>query len=395
MRQSSRKCPICGKTKVDSLHHQSFELPSDHPFQNGYDVVCCNYCGFVFADISMTQAKLDDYYSHLSKYEDSHTSTGSGLSPFDNLRFKEAVKIITSTLSSKNGKIIDIGCANGGFLQELSDAGYTDITGLDPSINCVENTKRFVKCKAFVGSISDFPHSLGKFDCLLFSHVLEHVYDLDLLGIILDSLLLPEGIVYVEVPDAQHYSENVTSPFQEFNTEHINHFSASSLKNLFSKFGYICVFESNRNILVGDGTNYPVVSCVFKKTNEEIPIIFDKNLQNEINIYILKSQKLLQMINDKVHAIIKNHPNIIIWGTGQLTMKLLAETCLKKANIYCFIDGNPVNFKKRIAGKEIFPPTYLHNCPNYPILISTLLHQSEIINTLHEMELTNITLTLE
>ena len=37
-------------------------------------------------------------------------------------------------------------------------------------------------------------------------------------------LLKTNGVLYIEVPDATAYVEFLYSPFQDFNTEHINHF---------------------------------------------------------------------------------------------------------------------------------------------------------------------------
>jgi len=39
-------------------------------------------------------------------------------------------------------------------------------------------------------------------------------------------------IVYIEVPDAARYIDFLYSPFQDFNTEHINHLSSFLMKIL-------------------------------------------------------------------------------------------------------------------------------------------------------------------
>lgn len=395
MYQVHRNCPVCEKAKGEPLHTQRFVLPLGHPLRAGYDIVCCDSCGFVYADVNSNQTELDSYYSNLSKYEDNNTSTGSGSSFYDKLRIKEAVLLISSKLTSHDARIIDIGCANGGLLRELKKFKYERIIGVDPSKNCVEITKRTVNCEAFIGTLSNLPRNIGMFDCVIISHVLEHLYDLNILADALDILLAPEGIVYIEVPDGARYAENLTSPFQEFNTEHINHFSSISLKNLLSRMGFSSISESTRNILVGDGIKYPVLSCIFCRSEKKSAFRIDKELQKGIRLYIIKSQNLLRDLDKKIQEILQNNPEIIIWGTGQLTMKLLSETSLQKANIYCFIDGNPVNQGKILIEKEIFPPSFLQNCPNLPILICTLLHQNEIINSLQTMGWNNKTLTLE
>ena len=35
------------------------------------------------------------------------------------------------------------------------------------------------------------------------------------------TILDPDGLIYIETPDAMNYKNFITSPFQEFNHEHI------------------------------------------------------------------------------------------------------------------------------------------------------------------------------
>ena len=59
----------------------------------------------------------------------------------------------------------------------------------------------------------------------------------------LKKLLNPNGIIYIEVPDANRYSNYYVVPFYYFDCEHINHFDINSLKNLFEDNEFKC---SNR-----------------------------------------------------------------------------------------------------------------------------------------------------
>ena len=65
-------------SQVKLLHEQSFIVPENHPLTDGYVVVSCNSCGFVFADTIVTQKDYDKFYASYSKYSDAKTSTGGG-----------------------------------------------------------------------------------------------------------------------------------------------------------------------------------------------------------------------------------------------------------------------------------------------------------------------------
>lgn len=112
-----RPCPICKTEVVKLLHSQRFELPEGHPLSEGYGVVACSSCGFVYADTSVTQADYDRFYAEHSKYEDVKTGTGGVDNPFDWKRQQETVQQIADVLQNLNAEILDVGCANGGMLK--------------------------------------------------------------------------------------------------------------------------------------------------------------------------------------------------------------------------------------------------------------------------------------
>ena len=60
---------IRGSTHCDVLHKQNFVLPEGHPLANGYLVVACDNCGFVYADTQVSQHDYDVFYARFSKYE--------------------------------------------------------------------------------------------------------------------------------------------------------------------------------------------------------------------------------------------------------------------------------------------------------------------------------------
>src|SRR6266540_4020516 len=83
VRSAFRQCPICNHDRVAVLHTQRFALPEGHPLSDGYNVVACDQCGFVYADVTITQAAYDHFYSEYSKYEDAKTGTGGVENAFD------------------------------------------------------------------------------------------------------------------------------------------------------------------------------------------------------------------------------------------------------------------------------------------------------------------------
>jgi 2-polyprenyl-3-methyl-5-hydroxy-6-metoxy-1,4-benzoquinol methylase len=394
-KKALRSCPICSEEYTTILHNQKFILPEGHPLENGYDVVSCRSCGFVYADVQVTQGVYDVFYAQLSKYGDTRTSTGGGQDSLDTARLKETARIIASAIPDRNIRIIDIGCANGGLLWELHILGYQNLFGVDPAIICVENTQSRSGIEAIVGSLSKIPKNLGKFDLIILSHVLEHVQDINQAVFEITHLISENGSVFVEVPDATRYADQVIAPFQEFNTEHINHFSVDAVRNLFAKIKFVPVQEASRTIVISNSSSYPVVHSILRKGKIDTLIRFDENLNANILRYIAKSKELLDKLDQRLSEILANHPKVIVWGTGQLAMKLLADTRLGKANIVNFVDGNPINQGKIIMGKSIISPLDLKTMEPYPIIITTLLHHQSIQDDIQQAGLLNLVYTLE
>lgn len=237
MKTSLRGCPICGGADADVLRTQRFILPESHPLSAGYEVVCCVQCGFVYADTVVTQADYERYYARFSKYEDPTTSTGGGETPWDAVRLAEEARQIAEWMPNAQACVLDMGCANGGLLYALRERGFENLCGVDPSPVCVANTQQR-GIEAHVGSIFRSPEGIGQFDTVILSHVLEHILELKRAVTAIHALTRTGGCVYIEVPDASRYADYVFAPFQDFNTEHINHFSCVNLANLMRTAGF-------------------------------------------------------------------------------------------------------------------------------------------------------------
>ncbi len=344
-----RPCSICNHTKGRILYTQKFSLPEKSALPSSYDVVECENCGHCFADTSANQKDYDLYYNQMSKYEDKETASGGGFDEIDRARLNIAARIIEENCPDKSSSILDIGCANGGLLHCLNDKGYKNLTGIDITKICVENVKK-AGFNAFFGGIFNL-EELGnnKYDVVILSHVLEHVYDLQKTAENLKKLLNPNGIIYIEVPDASRYANYYVVPFYYFDCEHINHFDINALKNLFEDADFKCSSFNEREIKVSATTPYPAVSVVFKKEKQSVvPVIIKtENVVNSIIKYIEISKQKSDF--SEIERLIESKSPVLIWGAGMYSLRLLENSPLKDCYINCFMDkdfkkqGNTIN----------------------------------------------------
>jgi 2-polyprenyl-3-methyl-5-hydroxy-6-metoxy-1,4-benzoquinol methylase len=394
--QPHRACGACGTTCNTVCHTQRFIVPEGYPLPSEYNVVVCGRCGFVYADPAATQRDYDRFYRDWSKYDDSATATGSGVSPYDANRLAVTASDIAHALPSRAASILDAGCATGGLLTALRDQGFTAVAGLDPSARCAAAC-RDRGFEAYVGSIStaSAPTHMPKFDCVVFSHVLEHVYDIPSFFTAARCLLAPGGYLYLETPDATRYDDYLYAPFQEFNTEHINHFSARALENTARRFGFQPIVVEQKLIQTAEDTLYPAVFGLFRDhgTADERPNIRDQALPSRIAGYIRHSAEQMERINQHLASQLANTNRVILWGAGQFAMKLLTLPCLAQTQVRALVDNNPILKGKTLAGAPIVSPREIAGTDE-PIIIATLLHAGEVSAQIRHLGLSNPVLSL-
>lgn len=401
---SERKCPICGTSECEVLHNQRFVLPEGHPLSDGYDVVSCVKCGFVYADTTATQDDFECFYTKFSKYEDHLTATGGGDTPWDLKRLQSTAKQIATIISHGNDKtlhdanfsfdhssktpplkfsnasILDIGCANGGLLQSLRQLGFENLCGIDPSSACVASVQR-MGLEAYVGSLFHLPVEIGQFDCVILSHVLEHIENLNQAIDLIRLLTKTKGCIYIEVPDAARYFEFYVSPFHYFDIEHINHFSLKSLHNLLSSKGLISISEGEKEIPITESVDYPAVWIACSNGGEDIDYLveIDKELTEKMKQYIALSQESLNL--KYIDHIVSTGLPLVIWGVGSSTTRLLANSSLREANILSFVDSNPKYWGTELFNKPVVSPENLRHT-NESIIITSKLYGEKIIERL-------------
>jgi ubiquinone/menaquinone biosynthesis C-methylase UbiE len=381
MNMKPRNCPICNSKHHEKLYDQKFTKMSSGSLLDNYTVVICTTCGFGYADNIPEQEVFDAYYQNMSKYE--YKEHGGQESPQDLIRFQSIVDILVPFLSPQS-KVIEIGCATGKMLSLLKEKWGCEVMGADPSLVCAETAKRLHNISVCNYNLWDLPLSEQRFNCVILSAVLEHIRDLNRAIDKITSLLLFNGLLEIEVPDASRYADFLGAPFQEFSTEHIDFFSPISLDNLLQKHGYQKLICEQSVRSQSDNTLMPVITAIYQYSgNKNHKITFDDITKSNLNTYIWGSQQIENQLQQIIDDLINAQLPILIWGVGTHTQRLLATGKLLKANICAFIDSNPRYKDKTIHGIPIISPSEIGQ-HDEAILISSQVFQSEIKKQIEE-----------
>jgi hypothetical protein len=199
------------------------------------------------------------------------------------------------------------------------------------------------------------------------------------------------------VPDATRYAACVAAPFQDFNTEHLNHFGPTSLRSLLERMGLDVLAVEQKTIEAAPGIPYPAVYGIARRRSDHpvrLPIRRDDELQSAIGQYLRRSHELLARLDAGLAPLVERGEPLLIWGVGQLTLKLLAMTRLAKIPVRAFIDSSPRYHGMTLAGAPVVSPAAAREYAG-PILIGTLLHTDAIVAQIEAMGLTNTILRLD
>jgi SAM-dependent methyltransferase len=371
------------------LFTQHFSVIEGGSLLDGYDVVVCEECGFGFAYNIPGQDAFDAYYRDLSKYE--YEEKGGLESEFDFSRFEEISRTITSFLSDKRARILEIGCATGGLLSLLKKAGFENILGIDPSPACSRTAERLYGIRVLTNSLSHVEIPEGSIDFIVMVGVLEHVRDLENTLRKLWRTLSSDGHIYILVPDASRYKEGEDAPFQEFSVEHINFFSPISLKNLLQRSGFTEVLMRQDIFQVNPRTTTPVIQSIFRRLRgpDQAQMVHDSVTEEGLVKYIDQSRRIDKSVRDLIDKMVSRDQPILVWGTGAHTLRLLATSRLAEARIEAFVDSNPKYQGKKLNGIPIIGPAQVQDS-TLPILISSRVYQDEIEDLIrHRLGLAN------
>lgn len=307
-----RPCPACGgynptKTgeewiskSVELIYRQEFVLPDGCPLQPAYDLLWCKLCGIAYADVKPDG--FEEYYRKFDVYK--HIDC-------DDRARDDAERIVARYGRGK--KILDYGCGSGAMARWLewklnSTAAYDGT--VDFNTFCVNALRRLNA-------------SEKGFDVVTMMHVLEHCYDPLRELEKAKSVMSENGEIYLEVPDSMRYEDDV---LQEFNVEHINHFTVHGIDKLLDRAGLELLYiERGRMTADARGAAYPVIRAAARRcvrNRRGMRVDWSGLPYHSYLDYFNRGYARLDRIRRQIERLTADG-GILIWGCGQLTWKLL------------------------------------------------------------------------
>jgi 2-polyprenyl-3-methyl-5-hydroxy-6-metoxy-1,4-benzoquinol methylase len=229
-------CPVCNSDLI-----QEQLIAKDHTVsENNFSIWQCNNCTARFTQDVPAQDAIGVYYASDNYISHSDTKKGIINSLYHMVRKRTMVskrKLVINETGIQQGSILDIGCGTGAFLNTMKDGGWK-IAGIEP--DTVARNKAAELYNIQPGEPAKlFELETGSFNAITMWHVLEHVHDLHAYIKQIETLLAPNGKLFIAVPnytskDAGIYKEHWAAYDVP---RHLYHFSPQSMKNLLSQHG--------------------------------------------------------------------------------------------------------------------------------------------------------------
>jgi 2-polyprenyl-3-methyl-5-hydroxy-6-metoxy-1,4-benzoquinol methylase len=231
-------CPICRSENFDPfLYGKDYFLSGE-----AFEIVRCCKCGFRFTNPRPEPDELGKYYASSDYISHSDSKKGLFAKIYQIVRkYTLGRKYALIQKFCKKGKILDIGCATGQFLDYMKQRGWETI-GIEPDENVRKLASSEFGLQVFPEQkLNDFPEST--FNVITLWHVLEHVAELNNRVIQIKRLLKPDGTVIIAVPNSDSGDAKIYKAFWAGYDlpRHLYHFTKRDIKFLMERHGFTIV----------------------------------------------------------------------------------------------------------------------------------------------------------
>ena len=286
------RCNLCGQDDTEPFHQERLAY-----FGREYDfkVVRCRNCGLVY-----TNPRLRDYNATYLQSEDGPEDIerhAQAKAPVFERALKEIIKRQKRQGRRSRGRLLDVGCGSGHFLNAARHSGFA-VTGIEPAEVLAEYASEVLGISVYQDKVQNVQLPFEGFDVITAWDVLEHVADPYTFLRRCGQWLRPDGIMVLRFPSSawQKIKGVIIQDWLSMNrpsfspTIHLHFFNARTFERMARRVGLevlrvrTTTTEANTNSAVGD-----CLKAMSHFTLRGIEIISRKHLGN-LEVYCRKAR---------------------------------------------------------------------------------------------------------
>ncbi|MFH1776635.1 MAG: class I SAM-dependent methyltransferase [Candidatus Omnitrophota bacterium] len=288
-------------TKLESVNCDLCGSHSSRPVFNSYRIVRCGGCGLIYTKLrssSISTLKEYDRYAREWYLREEIQQT------YYNREFEEVclerIKLIEKF--KPRGRLLDIGCGNGIFMQTAQKRNWT-VEGVELSPLLVNFLQKKKGLPAQCGNFEQIDFSHNKFDVITMWEVLDHVFSpKQILSKV--SQLLNDGGIFVACVNNMNSLEKTLlgEKWRIINPEHhFTYFTPVSIKKLFGQ----AHFSIKKLYTKGFGL-YEVIStrCYNEVPGGNTPYMLYRQREESTFLFLKSRKKLYRFLKGIVNFIV-------------------------------------------------------------------------------------------
>ena len=294
------KCDYCN-SEYYSIFFNGYNFNKDK--NNEINLVICNKCGLTYINPRPDKNEIKKYYDEYYNNKDNIEFKGLAKKIMYLRRYMRAKRIVEI---KNSGRILDIGCGKGIFLNYMRKFGW-DVFGIEISPIVIKYAKENFNLDILMGSLEEHKFSSHFFDVITLYDVLEHLpHPFHTLKEIY-RILKPDGLLVFSVPNIYSWQAKI------FKTKWVHldiprHFFLFNREFLFKMLNT----EKQWNIIKVKNFSFndifgwiqSILNCIFPAENI-FSNIMKSNKISSISIY--------SKIQFKIYHLVKVTVNLILW----------------------------------------------------------------------------------
>lgn len=222
-------CPLCASTEFCATPYR----------QDPFAVKQCADCSFYYLSPRLTAEAATNFYQ-----SDDYFSGGDGQSGYEDYSVQEGslratFRKLLETIDNQGatgGGLLEVGCGPGYLLDEAQEY-FESREGVELSPEAAESAR--IRTNVTIHHSNDEIDPASQFDCIIATHVIEHIYNPVEFVQGLAKHLKPEGSIVLAAPHMGSVFRHVMGkywPSWKY-PEHVSFFDANTLQDLFDRAG--------------------------------------------------------------------------------------------------------------------------------------------------------------
>lgn len=239
--QNNHRCTFCSAENSTVLYATS------DIFRNDWELHTCNACEAVFLTPFPTpeqfeQAYGPDYYGEGDKKFNARLEK-----LLDRFRMGRAKRYARYLKGS--GRILDIGCGNGKFLQCVDTLGDYDLNGIEMPGGSADRASQITNLTLKIGELEAGDFEPNSIDGITLHHVFEHLSQPRKYLEIISEIMKPGGVLVMSFPNVDSWQSSFGKGlwFHMDPPRHLFLFRPKAFKRTMAEYGFDVINEKHFN----------------------------------------------------------------------------------------------------------------------------------------------------